>query len=175
MLRAPEVFFRARAALGGNVRIAAVPLVGAGILDALEQLVVHDVAAESVRLQIPGKAVEGGVDVATGAADLPLKRLARGIEGLLAVAQNGDTLRPGQRDRRSHAVGARVDHADRVFQPIGHKQLAAIAAQRQLRADCAPPECAPPHSWRWRRDPARRNPIAGADACGGSAAAAAHR
>ena len=53
-------------------------------------LIVHDVAAEPVRLQIPGEPVKGGIDVAVGAADLALERVARGIEGLLAVAQGGD-------------------------------------------------------------------------------------
>ena len=131
VFRTPEILFSSRAALRRYVWIGARPLVRLRVLDALKQFVVHNAAAKAIRLQVPLNAVEGGIDVAVGAANLPLKRIARGIEGLLPVAQRGDRLRSGQCNGGRHAVGARVYQADRVVKPVGHKQPAAIACQRQ--------------------------------------------
>jgi hypothetical protein len=90
VLGAPEIFLRARTALSGQVRIAAVPLVGLGAFEVFDGAIVDDVAAEAVWFEVPGEAVKGGIDVAVGAADLALEGIAGGVERLLAVARNGN-------------------------------------------------------------------------------------
>ena len=103
---APEVLFRPRSALRGQVRITAVPLVRLGVLHIFDGTVVDDVATEAVRLQIPIKPVKSGVDVAVGAADLALERLTRRVESLLAVTQNGQLPRTFERNCRGQLIGS---------------------------------------------------------------------
>ena len=77
------------------------------------------------------QAIEGRIDVATGATDLALERIVRRIERLLAPAKRADGLWSRREDGRGNAECARVDHADGVVEPVGHIQPAAIAAERE--------------------------------------------
>src|ERR1019366_9561774 len=119
VFRSPEVFLRPRSSLGGDIGIAAVPLERLGVFDALNEPVVYNVAAKSIRLQVPGQSIERRIDVAGGATDLALKRVVRGIKGLLAMAQLGACLRPGKRNGRGHVICSSVDYADGVLKPVG--------------------------------------------------------
>ena len=58
VLRPPEVLFRTRAALGGDVRVSPIPLVRLRPSQVLEHLIVHNVSTETVWLQIPLQPVE---------------------------------------------------------------------------------------------------------------------
>src|SRR5215467_3028050 len=71
-LRAEEKLFRARAAFGRHIGIAAVPLEGFGSGEVFERAIIDDIFAEAVGLKVPLQAVDRGVDVAVGAAELPL-------------------------------------------------------------------------------------------------------
>ena len=137
----PEIFLRSWSALGGKVGIAAIPLKRFGIPHIFDGPVVHNVAAESVRLQIPGKPVEGGIDMAVCAPDLALERVTCRIKRLLAIAKYRYLLWTGQRNRRGHSIGLPVDHADRIFKPVGHQQLLPVVRKCQsarVMTDCNP-------------------------------------
>ena len=52
--------------------------------------------------------------MAVGAGDLALEGIARGVEGLLAVTQDGYGCRPVEFDGGGDAIGTCVDDADGV-------------------------------------------------------------
>ena len=53
------------------------------------------------------------------------------------MPQRGNVLRPIQLDRCGHFVGARIDHADRIVEPVGNKQSVPVLA------DCQPARIQP--------------------------------
>jgi len=113
-----------------NSSSRAVRLVGLGVPDAFEQLVVHNVATEAVGFQFHSRR-RSGIDMAVRAADLPLKRVARGIEGLLAVTQRGDELRPASLIVEATRF-VRVSITLTVSSSrLATKQPAPVACQRQ--------------------------------------------
>ncbi len=121
-----KILLGARAAFGGHVGIAAVPLEGLGPCQIFQRAVVDDVFAEAVGLKIPLQAVDGGVEVAIGAAKLPLKGEVGGVEESLAAAQRVDVSRAAEVDGRYHFVGGRVDDGDVVVQAVGDIEPLAV-------------------------------------------------
>jgi hypothetical protein len=79
---------------------------GAVRIDVFERAIVHDVLAEAIRLQVPLQAVESGIQVAIGAAELLPKGEARRVEQLLAAALRGEFGRAAERDGAGHSPRA---------------------------------------------------------------------
>ncbi len=98
-LRAKKEFFCARTAFGRHVRITAVPLEGFGPSEIFQRTIVDDIFAEAVRLQIPLQSVNGRVEVAIGAAELPLECKAGGEKQPLAATEGVHGLRAAEIDR----------------------------------------------------------------------------
>ncbi len=99
-LRAEEELLGARAAFGRHVGIAAIPFEGLGAGEVLERAVIDDVFAEAVGLEVPLQAVDGGVEMAIGAAELALEGEVGGVEEALAAAERVDVLRAAEIDGR---------------------------------------------------------------------------
>ena len=125
-LRAVEILFGSRPALGLEVGVAAVPLEWLGAFDVLEQAVVYDVLAEPVRLQVPLEAVKCSLDVAICAPEVSLKSEPRAEEKLLPPALGSERLGPFERNR-AHGLARRgIDYRDRVIQPVRHIKAASV-------------------------------------------------
>ena len=65
-----------------------------------KRTVVDNVLAETVGLEIPLQAVDGGVEMAVGAAELALKGEISGVEEALAAAECVGGFRPAEIDGR---------------------------------------------------------------------------
>ena len=131
-LRAVEEFFRARAALGRQSGLPPFHLKGSVPAEFFERAVVDDVLAEAVRLEVPLQTVEGGVEVAVGAAEVALEGKVGGVEETLAAAQGVDTL-PARRGRSWRSTLSRGSYRsrERVVESIGDVKALAIGREQQ--------------------------------------------
>ena len=89
-----EKFLRAWSALGGHVRIAAIPFERLGPRQTLQRSIVNDILAEAIGLKVPLQAIDGRIQVAVGTAKLALKRIVGREEELFAAAECVDILGP---------------------------------------------------------------------------------
>src|SRR5579859_1967091 len=78
VLSSPKVFLGSGAALGRQVGITAIPLVGLGVFNSFDGTVIYDVSAKAIGFQIPLQAIERGINVAIRAPNLALKRIMGG-------------------------------------------------------------------------------------------------
>ena len=125
-LGAKEELFGARTAFGGHVGIAAVPFERLGPGEIFERAVVDDVLAEAIGLEVPLQAVDGGVEVAVGAAELALKGEVGGVEETLAAAEGVDVLRSAEIDGGCDFIGGCIDDGDIVVEAVGDVETLAV-------------------------------------------------
>ena len=79
-------------------------LKGAVSADIFEQPVIDDVLAETVRLQVPLKTVEGRLEVAVGAAEVALEGESRAVEEAFAAPFRRQCRGSAQRKRAGDAA-----------------------------------------------------------------------
>ena len=140
-LRAEEKLLGARTALSGHIRIAPVPLKWLGSSKIFEGTVVDDVFAETVGLQIPLQAVDGGVYVAVRAAELALEGEISRVEQPLTAAKSIDTSRSTKINGGSRLcrIWCRLP---RLYRRDDSRRRADCRLEKApLRADCVRPEC----------------------------------
>ena len=131
-LRPEEKLLGARTTFGRHVGIATVPFEWLGSGEVFKGAVVDDVFAETVRFQIPLQSVDGGVDVAVGAAELTLEGEISRIEEALATAESADISRSTKINGGSDRVGLGVDDRDCVVETI--RNVEPIAIRRKCHA-----------------------------------------
>src|SRR3954471_21655888 len=125
-LRAEKEFFGPRPALGGHIRIPAVPLERFGSRQILQRAVINDVLTETVRLEIPLQSINRGVDVAVGAAKSTLEGKLRSVEKTFAPAQGVDVSGTSQIPGGDNVFICSINHRNGVIQTIGYVQALAV-------------------------------------------------